>query len=367
MSGGREPYPTRMPWNVPDPAVDDPAALEAAEAAVRGDAPGGPRAGSVGWSEADMPGPRGWRAWIGWPASEETRHLEIAYVALGSNEGDRWGFLRRALGLMGAIESTEVLAVSNVYETQPWGAGDDAEAQLPYLNAVAVLGTGLRADQLLPHLQAIEAELGRVRGSERYGPRTIDLDILLVGDEEWDKPELVVPHPRMTERAFVVVPLLELDPDITLPDGTPLDRGAATLGPIVAIVGVVPGYEARSPRSRSEDSGGPVEFGSDFRVSVQREAPAGDGWVAIEETIQGMMMGYSGALNLQMHLGVLEDAGIPALLDPPPIFASPGVPIYAAMLRLRLMVPSSYVQAARRALMEAHAAGGELRGMANGE
>ena len=366
MSDDREPYAMRWPWDVPEPAVDDPGALEAAETAVRGGAPSGVRPGSAGFGEADMPGPKGWRAWIGWPDSEEARHVTIAYVGLGSNEGDRWGSLRLALAAMSAIESTDVLAVSNVYETQPWGAGEGAE-QHPYLNAVAVLGTGLRADQLLPHLQRIEAELGRVRGGERYGPRTIDLDILLVGDEEWDKPDLTVPHPRMTERAFVVVPLLELDPEITLPDGTPLDREAATQGPITGIVGAVPGYETRSPRARSEDAGGPVEFGSDFRVSVQREAPAGDDWVAIEETLQGMMMGYSGALNLQMHLGVLEDAGIPALLDPPPIFASPGVPHYAMMLRLRLMVPSSYVHAARRALMEARAAGGELRGMATGE
>lgn len=367
MSDAREPYSMSWPWDVPEPAVDDPRALEAAETAVRGGAPSGVRPGPTGYGEADMPGPRGWRAWIGWPDSEEARRVTIAYVALGSNEGERWGFLRIALAAIGAIESTEVLAVSNVYETQPWGVAEGGAEQHPYLNAIAVLGTGLRADQLLPHLQRIEVELGRIRGAERYGPRTIDLDILLVGDEEWDRPDLVVPHPRMSERAFVVVPLLELDPDITLPDGTPLDREVATEGPVTRIVGAVPGYENRSPRSRHHDAGGPVEFDTDFRVSVQREAAPGDDWVAIEETIQGMMMGYSGALNLQMHLGILEDAGIPALLDPPPIFAAPGVPIYAAMLRLRLMVPSSYIGAARRALMEAHAAGGELRSISTGE
>jgi 2-amino-4-hydroxy-6-hydroxymethyldihydropteridine diphosphokinase len=367
MSDNRELYSMRLPWNVPEPAVDDPGALEAAETAVRGGTPSGVGPGAAGYGEADMPGPRGWRAWIGWPDSEETRHTTIAYVALGSNEGDRWGYLRNALAAMSAIESTDVLAVSNVYETQPWGLPEGGAAQHPYLNAVAVLGTGLRADQLLPHLQHIESDLGRVRGSERYGSRTIDLDILMVGDEEWDRPDLVVPHPRLAERAFVVVPLLELDPDITLPDGTLLDREAATEGPITSVAGAVPGYETRSPRARSEDAGGPLEFDSDFRVSVKRDAAPGDDWVAIEETIQGMMMGYSGALNMQMHLGILEDAGIPALLDPPPIFAAPGVPIYAAMLRLRLMVPSSYVNAARRALMEAHAAGGELRGMATEE
>ena len=366
MSDDRELYSMRLPWNVPEPDVDDPGALEAAETAVRGGVPSGVRPGSAGYGEAEMPGPRGWRAWIGWPDSQETRHTTIAYVGLGSNEGDRWGYLRHALAAMSAIESTEVLAVSNVYETQPWGGAEAAE-QHPYLNAVAVLATGLRADQLLPHLQRIEADLGRVRGSERYGSRTIDLDILMVGDEEWDRPDLVVPHPRMTERAFVVVPLLELDPEITLPDGTPLDREVATEGPITCVAGAVPGYETRSPRARSQGAGEPMEFDSDFRVSVQREAAPGDDWVAIEETIQGMMMGYSGALNLQMHLGILEDAGIPAILDPPPIFAAPGVPIYAAMLRLRLMVPSGYVQSARRALMEAHAAAGELRGMATEE
>ncbi len=109
--------------------------------------------------------------------------------------------------------------MSSLYETAPIGGPE----QGPFLNAVAVIDTELPASKLLERCLQIERNSGRER-RERWGPRTIDLDILLYGDEEIDEPDLTVPHPRMTERRFVLEPLLEVWPDARLPDGTPLEN-----------------------------------------------------------------------------------------------------------------------------------------------
>lgn len=131
-----------------------------------------------------------------------------AFVALGSNLGDRRGHLRRAVaGLPG------VVAVSGVYETDPVGGPGD---QPPYLNAVVELDTDLGPRDLLDVGRRLEAEAGRAR-AERWGPRTLDVDILLVGDLVVDEPDLQVPHPRLRDRAFVLVPLHDLAPDIAGP------------------------------------------------------------------------------------------------------------------------------------------------------
>ncbi|HVM04111.1 MAG TPA: 2-amino-4-hydroxy-6-hydroxymethyldihydropteridine diphosphokinase [Acidimicrobiales bacterium] len=128
-----------------------------------------------------------------------------AFVALGSNLGDRREHLRRAVaGLPG------VVAVSGVYETDPVGGPED---QPPYLNVVVELDTDLRPRDLLEVGRRLEAEAGRSR-AERWGPRTLDVDVLFVGDLVVDKPDLQVPHPRMWERAFVLVPLADLAPDL---------------------------------------------------------------------------------------------------------------------------------------------------------
>ena len=130
-----------------------------------------------------------------------------AYVGLGANLGDRETAIREAAAMLGPHR------LSSIRETEPWGYAD----QPMFLNAVAELDTALTPRQLLDRLLEIERELGRSREGRRYGPRTIDLDLLLYGDEAVDEPGLTVPHPRLHERLFVLEPLLELDPGIDIP------------------------------------------------------------------------------------------------------------------------------------------------------
>jgi len=140
-------------------------------------------------------------------------------VGLGSNLGEREATLWKALEGLGATEGIEVLAISSFRETEPVGVVD----QPRFVNAAAALETSLSPRELLERLLDVERSLGRDRAvEERWGPRTLDLDLLLYGGESIDEPGLEVPHPRLTERAFVLEPLLELDPDLRLPDGRPL-------------------------------------------------------------------------------------------------------------------------------------------------
>jgi 2-amino-4-hydroxy-6-hydroxymethyldihydropteridine diphosphokinase len=127
-----------------------------------------------------------------------------AYLGLGSNLGDRWATLARAVAGL-----PDVVAVSGVYETEPVGG----PPQGPYLNLVAGLRTALGPRELLRVAQGLEAEAGRVR-TVRFGPRTLDVDVLWVEGETVAEPDLVVPHPRMWERRFVLAPLAELAPDL---------------------------------------------------------------------------------------------------------------------------------------------------------
>jgi 2-amino-4-hydroxy-6-hydroxymethyldihydropteridine diphosphokinase len=129
------------------------------------------------------------------------------FIGIGSNLGDRLGYLQLAVDALAAADGLRIVGVSPVYETAPVGGPDQPE----YLNAVVALDTSRSARSLLELAHAIEADAERVR-DVRWGPRTLDVDILLVGDERVDEPDLVVPHPRMAERAFVVVPLADLDP-----------------------------------------------------------------------------------------------------------------------------------------------------------
>jgi len=140
-------------------------------------------------------------------------------VGLGSNLGEREATLWKALEGLGATEGIEVVAVSSFRETDPVGVVD----QPRFVNAAAALETSLPPRELLERLLDVERSLGRDRAvEERWGPRTVDLDLLLYGGESIDEPGLEVPHPRLAERAFVLEPLLELDPDLRLPDGRPL-------------------------------------------------------------------------------------------------------------------------------------------------
>ena len=142
-----------------------------------------------------------------------------AYVGLGSNLGEREATLREALARLGELDGIEVTAISSFRETDPVGNVD----QPRFVNAAAALETSLGPRELLDSLLEVERILGRDRSrEERWGPRTIDLDLLLYGDETVDEPGLEVPHPRLAERAFVLEPLLELDPGLRLPQGRAL-------------------------------------------------------------------------------------------------------------------------------------------------
>jgi 2-amino-4-hydroxy-6-hydroxymethyldihydropteridine diphosphokinase len=139
-----------------------------------------------------------------------------AYVGLGANLGDREETLRRAAELLAAEPGIEVVAVSSLRETEPVGFVD----QPAFLNGACAVETELSPHDLLDRLLAIERALGRERGKgPRWGPRTIDLDLLLYGQETVDEPGLTVPHPRLSERPFALEPLVELDAGLRLPDG----------------------------------------------------------------------------------------------------------------------------------------------------
>lgn len=137
-----------------------------------------------------------------------------SFVGLGANLHDPRGYIERAVELLAAEERVEVAAVSSLRETEPVGF----EHQPRFLNGAAELRTTLSARELLGRLLAIERGLGRVRGDgPRFGPRVIDLDLLLHGDEVVDEPGLQVPHPRLHERRFALEPLAELDPALEIP------------------------------------------------------------------------------------------------------------------------------------------------------
>jgi 2-amino-4-hydroxy-6-hydroxymethyldihydropteridine diphosphokinase len=136
-----------------------------------------------------------------------------AYVGLGANLGDRERTLREAVEALAAEDGVEVVAVSTVRETEPVGVGE----QPLFLNGAVELGTTLTARELLEVLLAVEQRFGRVRAPGEHGPRTLDLDLLLYGDEVIEEPGLTVPHPRLHERRFVLEPLAELAPGLVVP------------------------------------------------------------------------------------------------------------------------------------------------------
>jgi len=136
-----------------------------------------------------------------------------AYVGLGANLGDRERSLRAAVDALAALDGIEVVAVSKLRETEPVGVGE----QPGFLNGVVALETTLSAREFLDRLLAVEQRFGRVRVPGEHSPRTLDLDLLLYGDERIDEPGLTVPHPRLHERRFVLEPLAELAPEAVVP------------------------------------------------------------------------------------------------------------------------------------------------------
>jgi len=146
-------------------------------------------------------------------------------LSVGSNLGDRLGTLQGCVQAIGGLEDTDVLAISPVYETDPVGG----PAQPDYLNAVLIVATGLRPRDLLAAAGRIEADFGRDR-SERFGPRTLDIDIISYAEEVSGDPVLTLPHPRARERAFVLAPWLDIDPAASLPGPGPVTDLLARLG-----------------------------------------------------------------------------------------------------------------------------------------
>ncbi len=151
----------------------------------------------------------------------------IGYLGLGSNVGDRAAHLRAAIEAL-PEHGVEVDATSSSYETEPVGEVLD---QPDFLNAAIRVHTELEPEPLLEVCKAIEAEQGRMLAASRHSPRPLDIDLLLLGELELTTERLTLPHPEVTSRRFVLAPLLELDPSLTLPDGTRLSDAFHALGP----------------------------------------------------------------------------------------------------------------------------------------
>jgi 2-amino-4-hydroxy-6-hydroxymethyldihydropteridine diphosphokinase len=149
------------------------------------------------------------------------------YLGLGSNVGDAAAHLRAAIELLPG-RGVEVEAVSSTYVTEPVGEILD---QPDFLNAAARIATELEPEQLLDACKAVEAERGRSFQAPRHSPRPLDVDLLLLGDIELQTDRLTLPHPEVRSRRFVLMPLLELDPELTLPDGTRLADCLDAMGP----------------------------------------------------------------------------------------------------------------------------------------
>ncbi|MGH2808611.1 MAG: 2-amino-4-hydroxy-6-hydroxymethyldihydropteridine diphosphokinase [Actinomycetota bacterium] len=142
--------------------------------------------------------------------------MTTAFIGIGSNVGDREAFVRRGVEEIGESDGITVEKISSLYATAPIGG----PPQRSFINLVVKIDTTLSPRELLETLQAIEQRIGREPSDIRWGPRVVDLDILTVGDEKVSEPDLEIPHPRMTQRRFVLVPLLEIEPDAADPWGT---------------------------------------------------------------------------------------------------------------------------------------------------
>lgn len=189
--------------------------------------------------------------------------MAVAYLGLGSNLGDRDAHLKQAVTALGSA-GVAVETASPVYETDPVGY----DAQGPFLNQVIRVSTDLSPDALLMAAKQIESELGRTP-TVRNGPRPIDIDILLYGDHRQNEEQLTIPHPRLAERAFVLVPLRDIAPDLTLPDGSNIAdlAGRADASGVRAYTS---SPEAATPKAESVDSREPAQSLGDPSEPFQR-------------------------------------------------------------------------------------------------
>ena len=171
----------------------------------------------------------------------EATNEVTCYLSLGSNLGDREAYLRAALQRLVALPEVTVLGVSSLYDTAPVGE----TGQPRFLNLVAGLRVKLSARGLLRSCQRIENELGRTR-ERHWGPRTVDLDVLLYDDLVSDEPDLRLPHPRMLERQFVLAPLAEIAPELRLTNGRTAAEAADFNDPGIRCLGPLAGWTAQS-------------------------------------------------------------------------------------------------------------------------
>lgn len=141
--------------------------------------------------------------------------MTMTYLGVGSNVGDRVEFVRRAVALLGEIEGIDVVGMSSLYETAPLGG----PPQRSYVNLVLAVDTQLDPHGLLSAAKTVEQVLGRMEEGIRWGPRVADVDVLLYGDVKIADPDLEIPHPRLTQRRFALIPLLEVAPDVADPWG----------------------------------------------------------------------------------------------------------------------------------------------------
>lgn len=149
----------------------------------------------------------------------------IAHVGLGSNLGDGPLIIEAALRAIGSLPQTRLMRASRLYRTPAWGMTEQPD----FTNAVAMIQTGMPAQALLAAMLGIERGAGRERGADRWGPRTLDLDLLLYGDAMIDEPGLRVPHPHLHERAFALLPLVEIAPSVVIPGVGPAHLALAGL------------------------------------------------------------------------------------------------------------------------------------------
>ena len=152
--------------------------------------------------------------------------MTLVYIAIGSNLASPLEQVNAAVNALADIPESRVIRVSSFYRTPPLGPQDQPD----YLNVAVALETALTAEALLNHTQRIELQQGRTRKAERWGPRTLDLDIMLFGDEVITSPRLTVPHYDMKNRGFMLWPLFEIAPELRFPDGTALRAVLANLG-----------------------------------------------------------------------------------------------------------------------------------------
>ncbi|MBF4162623.1 2-amino-4-hydroxy-6-hydroxymethyldihydropteridine diphosphokinase [Nocardioides acrostichi] len=157
----------------------------------------------------------------------EMRPIRRAVLSLGSNLGERMATLQGAVNAIADTPEVWVTGISPIYETDPVDCPDDAKT---FLNAVVLIDTTLAANRLLDRALSIEEAFGRERGDVVNAPRTLDVDLIVVGDRRSDEPHLVLPHPRAAQRAFVLKPWFDLEPDAVLPDAGPISELLADLG-----------------------------------------------------------------------------------------------------------------------------------------